>query len=337
MNKVVFLALALIIMSAASVNAQVRIGGTDDPNTSAILDLNAADTTTVGKLGLALPRVSLASTAAQLNGANPLNGTMVYNTNASMTNGQGAGIYFWNGGKWNALAPIVPVTGLTVTGDTLVGRNEDLQLDVTVTPVSASNQRVAWSSSNTNIATVDQRGLVYGKAVGSVTITAAAQDGSGKTGTKKVNVFAGAGVAKIYGNNIPYYTYPDSIGTWLSVNLLTTQGADSTISGSAYYRATTALTACPEGWALPEAGRARALCAYANTHPESNGATIFTQPTARVGFFDKNKNLLYYGVESRFWAADLIGQVDVFSDHLSYAASGGNDYIMVSVRCRRID
>jgi hypothetical protein len=41
MKKMMFLMLTLLIWSAASMNAQVRIGGTSDPNPAAVLDLNA--------------------------------------------------------------------------------------------------------------------------------------------------------------------------------------------------------------------------------------------------------------------------------------------------------
>jgi len=102
--------LLLIGLGAASVKAQVRIGGNTPPNPAAALDLNANDDATpVGNKGaLALPRVSLASTTAQLNGATPITGMLVYNTNASMTNGNGVGMYFWDGSRWVRVAPFEP-------------------------------------------------------------------------------------------------------------------------------------------------------------------------------------------------------------------------------------
>jgi hypothetical protein len=51
--------LALLMMSAASMNAQVRIGSLDDPAPGAVLDLkNPADGSYKG--GLLLPKVSIA-------------------------------------------------------------------------------------------------------------------------------------------------------------------------------------------------------------------------------------------------------------------------------------
>jgi len=101
--------LLLMVLGAASVKAQVRIGGNGAPQGAAVLDLNADDTATpaANKGALALPRVSLASTTAQLNGATPITGMLVYNTNATL----GVGIYFYNGSNW------VPIDGDGVIGN----------------------------------------------------------------------------------------------------------------------------------------------------------------------------------------------------------------------------
>jgi len=97
-------------LGAASVKAQVRIGGNGAPNAAAVLDLNANDDATpaANKGALALPRVSLASTTAQLNGATPVTGMLVYNTNASMTGGSGVGMYYWDGATWVMLQTSLP-------------------------------------------------------------------------------------------------------------------------------------------------------------------------------------------------------------------------------------
>lgn len=50
------------------------------------------------------------------------------------------------------------------------------QLSVTITPADATNQRIAWYSSNTNVAAVDKSGLVTALAFGEVTLTAEAND-----------------------------------------------------------------------------------------------------------------------------------------------------------------
>lgn len=67
-------------------------------------------------------------------------------------------------------------------------KNGTLNLKVTVSPSSASNKKVVWSTSNKSIATVSSKGVVKGKKVGTATITGVAADGSGKKVTCKVTV-----------------------------------------------------------------------------------------------------------------------------------------------------
>jgi hypothetical protein len=98
MKKMFFLMLTLIVMGAASVNAQVRIGGvdTDVPTQGAVLDLNNADGGYVG--GLLLPRVSsltLTSVGAfstEEDAVDKLVGLIVYNADP-----EEEGIYIWTG------------------------------------------------------------------------------------------------------------------------------------------------------------------------------------------------------------------------------------------------
>jgi Leucine-rich repeat (LRR) protein len=83
----------------------------------------------------------------------------------------------------------VPVTGITVSPTSAqVLIDGTAQLTATVAPDDATNKTVTWSSSNSNIATVDATGLVTGNALGTATITAAATDGSGVIGTCTVTV-----------------------------------------------------------------------------------------------------------------------------------------------------
>ena len=50
------------------------------------------------------------------------------------------------------------------------------QLKVSILPENATNQKIAWYSSNTSVATVDRNGLVRALAFGEVTLTAEAND-----------------------------------------------------------------------------------------------------------------------------------------------------------------
>ena len=75
--------------------------GTTAPHPSAKLDIVDANR------GLLVPRVALAGVT---DGASPINapaiGLLVYNTNAAVTGGSGAGFYYWSGIRWVMLATV---------------------------------------------------------------------------------------------------------------------------------------------------------------------------------------------------------------------------------------
>jgi uncharacterized protein (TIGR02145 family) len=98
MKKMIFSMLMLLIASVASMNAQVRIGGLEDPHQSAVLDLNEDDEANEGNFGFALPRVFLREKNQKLNNAKPADGTVIYNTNSDYARGRG--IYFWTDSLW---------------------------------------------------------------------------------------------------------------------------------------------------------------------------------------------------------------------------------------------
>ncbi|MDR0681730.1 MAG: fibrobacter succinogenes major paralogous domain-containing protein [Dysgonamonadaceae bacterium] len=110
-QKMIFLVLTLWMLSATSANAQVRIGGTEDPHPAAALDLNTTDASNSGNLGLYLPRVSLSSVKQQLNDTNPLNGAMIWNTNENFYLGKG--VYVWGDTVW------VPIQRTLISNSTL--------------------------------------------------------------------------------------------------------------------------------------------------------------------------------------------------------------------------
>ena len=99
--------------------------------------------------------------------------------------------------------PVIKVTKITLnkTKATLV-KGESMSLKATVTPTNTTNKGVTWKSSNTRIATVSSTGKVIAKAVGTVTITCTAKDGSGKKATCRITVRnytkSEAYVARIY-------------------------------------------------------------------------------------------------------------------------------------------
>jgi uncharacterized protein (TIGR02145 family) len=108
----------ILLMSTASVNAQVIIGGsgTDEPHAGAGLDLSPLG---ADKLGLLLPNVELGSSAtdfALVDGATDeqktdATGMLVYNTEPCALNGPG--LYLWDGDKWNIISAIEDYSTVT--------------------------------------------------------------------------------------------------------------------------------------------------------------------------------------------------------------------------------
>jgi uncharacterized repeat protein (TIGR02543 family) len=83
----------------------------------------------------------------------------------------------------------VLVDSIAISGDTLVSVSNTITLSKATWPGNAGNSSVTWSSSNDAVATVDPAtGVVTGVSVGTVTITATANDGSGEVATYKVAV-----------------------------------------------------------------------------------------------------------------------------------------------------
>ena len=81
-----------------------------------------------------------------------------------------------------------PVTGVSLSQTSATLQfGETLALTATVAPANATNKSVTWSSSNQDVATVDESGVVTAKTSGTATITAATAV-SGKKATCTVTV-----------------------------------------------------------------------------------------------------------------------------------------------------
>lgn len=76
---------------------------------------------------------------------------------------------------------------LNVTKEELM-KSETIQLSAIVSPENATNKSVKWSSSNVNVATVDNNGLVTAVSSGLCDITATAMDGSNVMVSCRINV-----------------------------------------------------------------------------------------------------------------------------------------------------
>jgi uncharacterized protein YjdB len=95
-----------------------------------------------------------------------------------------------NGGGGGTIA----ATGVAVTPPTTsVAIAGTASLSATVTPSTATNKSIAWSSSDTSVATVDASGVVTGVAVGTANVIATTQDGG----------FTASSVVTVTNTNIP--------------------------------------------------------------------------------------------------------------------------------------
>ena len=137
----------------------------------------------------------------------------------------------------------VSVTGISLdrTGKFLVVRNE-FRLTATIYPSNAANQKVTWTSSDTNIATVTTAGKVIAKETrGSTTITAKTEDGN-YTATCLVYVSPSSipdyyltGTINGRSYSAGTYTYaaiPTSTGKYLIADVTLKSGDELTVTGS---------------------------------------------------------------------------------------------------------
>lgn len=88
--------------------------------------------------------------------------------------------------KVSVLQPVETITLGESSFD--VGRNLSYQVDYTITPSDASNQKVVWSSADPKIAKVSSKGVVTGVGTGTTTITCTSSDGSEVAATATVTV-----------------------------------------------------------------------------------------------------------------------------------------------------
>lgn len=89
----------------------------------------------------------------------------------------------------------VPVTGVTTDSTMEMAVNQTTAISAAVTPSNATCQSLSWTTSNSDVATVDQNGNVTAVSNGTAVITAATVDGSYKSQTTVVIPQAVTGVS----------------------------------------------------------------------------------------------------------------------------------------------
>lgn len=88
---------------------------------------------------------------------------------------------------YSTLAASVSVTGVSIRSSLTLIKGNSAFLYAKISPLSATNRKVTWQSSDPLVATVDQGGKVVGLKAGTAEITVTTLDGN-KTATCKVTV-----------------------------------------------------------------------------------------------------------------------------------------------------
>lgn len=194
--------LAGLAMPMQNVEAQTKnVGiGTENPNASALLDLNVNDASFTTKLGLLIPRVALTSTTDEGTILTPSNSLLVYNTATAgiAPNNVVPGFYYWNAevlpGKWVKLSTALetsqylPLAGGTMTGAINMGGQ-----DITNIGNIASTGSITFSSLNT-------AGIVKNNASGVLSSSAVDLASNEVTGTLPI-AKGGTGISDAPQNN----------------------------------------------------------------------------------------------------------------------------------------
>jgi uncharacterized protein (TIGR02145 family) len=220
-KKTIFWMLALLVLSVASVNAQVTIGSMDDPHGGAVLDLSKASGSNVGFL---LPRISLTNVNTWQIGGDKTQGVgmVVYNINNDIAGGDGSGIYIWEGNAWKRLK---------ISGDDVCPRIVK-DFENHTYPTGWFGIAGCWMTQN-----LRSTGTLHGSIWQTI-----------PQGVNSSNA------------NSPYYYFPNAmvdtiahpeyglLYTWAAANI----GTDPTESGDAFSgTVSTRQGICPIGWHLP--------------------------------------------------------------------------------------
>jgi hypothetical protein len=119
LTKLLIAIATFLFFESSAQNVGINADGSA-PNTSAMLDIDVSALDANSKKGLLIPRVSLQSTSDQTTIPTPATGLLVYNTNASITSGNGTGFYYFNGTSWVSLSGSGSSSGTGSNANTLI-------------------------------------------------------------------------------------------------------------------------------------------------------------------------------------------------------------------------
>lgn len=154
----VLLTITLSTINTFSQNVGINSTGAT-PNASALLDVEATDK------GILIPRVSLSSTTDVTTVTTPATNLLVFNTNSSMTNGNGAGFYYYDGSSWTYM--VAPSNGPGTSGEVLTSQGGGSAPEWASTggeclPSAVSNTTwsgILWSTCVSNCGSLSESGF----------------------------------------------------------------------------------------------------------------------------------------------------------------------------------
>jgi uncharacterized protein (TIGR02145 family) len=262
-------------------------------------------------------------------------GMVVYNNKNNTIDGNGTGIYVWNGSKWQIVNPI-PVTNIDVISVAeSVATGTELQFYATVYPANATNKNITWSViPDTGTGNIDDSGLFTAGNPGTVKIRATSRDGSSVYGEKEISI-TGPGKAGEY--NI--YCYPNNLGCWMIENSKEGESSMSAlpdIAGQAhgyYYALNQAHGACPTGFHLPSSSEWSDLARYLNWDASAIEKFSWFDHESQDGYWSSG-SLNGWREEGHWWISDLESEFTVDEGLLvRLELHGETETVYLSVRC----
>jgi uncharacterized protein YjdB len=239
------------------------------------------------------------------------------------------------------------VSGITLAGVTCVRNDDAIRVYAySIAPYAATNKALSWSvTGGGRIIEHDDEWcrIVADGSGGAITVTATAMDDNHKTNTYATYGAVGNDrEGEVLNDGAWDYTtweFPNGIGTWMTKNSkfgtpTYTTRLDNGTSGEGYwYNKVDALTACPEGWALPAREDAVRLNTFVNS---TCGNGLWDQRrwwgVGRVGgacalLIYENPAALFMriGDEYAIYYADRTGPIE-----------GTFEYMGLSVRCVKL-
>ena len=260
--------------------------------------------------------------------------------------------------------PPIPVTGVTLNRDALsfvYGQSQTQTLTATVAPANATNRAVEWESSDEDVATVDDYGVVTAVGPGTATITVTTVDGDFTASATVTVSELSTALGGVVINGITWATrnvdalgtfadYPQDAGMFFQWNRPDAWAATGTVTGwnSDVPEGTeweSANNPCPTGWRVPTQQELQSLNSAGSvwiTFNEVNGRVFGTAPNQiflpAAGARSATSALGNVGTLGRYWSSTPFATTTATSLLFDSAGSSsdmdpGNRAQGFSVRC----